>query len=205
MRHGPGDPSHPDQTQRLAVTFVPIMWVGRQPLHSRLRTCRSTFAGAARRHQQQGHGDIRGAVCQHFRRIGDYQPARPGGVEIDVVEAHAVAADNSGLEVLHGEDLCIDLIGDGGAKGIGALQRLMHLADGHGDILFVQLHVEDFPHPVLDLFRPFTADYYFRFTHLIFLNSIRDPADQTIAAGDHYKVSLRDSVSHWIPACAGMA
>jgi hypothetical protein len=72
----------------------------------------------ARGGQQQRDGVLGGGDDVRGRRVDDHDPGRGGGGHVDVVEAHAGAADDG--QLLGGaEDLGVDLRGRAHEQGVG--------------------------------------------------------------------------------------
>ena len=88
------------------------------------------FGGAARRTQQQQHGDLGGRDRDAVRRVADLDAARLAGLEVDVVEADRERRD--ALDVLgHRLDhVLAALLVEREQHGIDGLRRLQHLVDG---------------------------------------------------------------------------
>ena len=72
----------------LPLTCVPIMWVGRQPVHGPARTCRSPSPVRRATVSSSDHRDVGGGVGEHVGRVRDRRGRAPCGGHVDVVEAH---------------------------------------------------------------------------------------------------------------------
>ena len=103
----------PTRPSVLPVTWVPSMWVGRQPVHWPPAQVALAFAGAARDHQEERHREVGRGVGQHVGRVGDRDAAGLGRLDVDVVEAHAEVRHELGAARLRRQHIGRDLVGHG--------------------------------------------------------------------------------------------
>ncbi len=111
------------------------------------------FAGAAGRHQHQGEGDIGCRIGQHARRVGDGNALRPGGGDIDMVEADTVIGDQPD-PVAAGDDIRIDPVGNGRAQYVEFAHGRGQFGLAHGPVVLVEDAVELFRQRALDRLWP---------------------------------------------------
>ncbi len=159
------DPAHADQAEGLAG-HAGAHHVGRPPAGPfAVAQVALALAGAARDREQQRHREIRGAVGQHFRRVGDGKTRGFCRVQIDVIETNAVAAENPGAHIVHAEHLRGDLVAYRRQYRVRIAQRVLQFGHRHRVIVFVELGIEALAQHGLDILVPAPGHDNFGFCH----------------------------------------
>ncbi len=142
LRHRAGDPAHPDQAQRLA-RHLRAEHVGGSPAGPLAAAqVALALAGPPRRHQQQRDGEVGGGVGQDVGCIGDRDPARLRGVDVDVVEPDPEVRDQPGPPRLDRQHVGRHLVGDGREQRIGVPQRVPEAVRRERPVLGVEAGIE---------------------------------------------------------------
>ncbi len=121
---------------------MPRSWVGAQPCHFPGPHQPLPLAGAARRGQDQQHGDLGGGDGEHVRGVADLDAAGAGGGDVDMIEADAERADGFDTRRQGGDGRGVEAVAGGGEDGIRALGAPREFGRGIDPILRVEPRLE---------------------------------------------------------------
>ncbi|MNE24260.1 hypothetical protein D3C80_1175450 [compost metagenome] len=149
-RQGLADAAHADDAQPLAPQLSPAH-PGRGPaLELARRDNVGALDDAATDRQDQGHGQVRRVLGQDAGGVGDDDTPAHGGVDIDMVHAGPEVGDHFQLLARPGDQVPVQMVGDGRHQDVGALQGGRQIVARHGAVGQIQLGVEQFAQARLD-------------------------------------------------------
>ena len=119
------------------------------------------FGGPPGTTEKQRHGEIRRAVGQHIRRVGDCNAVFARRLEINVVEAHTEACNDLHPR-LWSKKVRRYGIGDGCAQRIGTLKRNSQLFVRERVIVYVESDFKLLAQYRFHVFRPAPGNDHFR-------------------------------------------
>ena len=163
LGHGLTDPAHADDAQPLAAQPAPHHPGGRPAGETARLHHVGAFHDPARGGKDQRHGHVGGVFGEHARGVGDNDALGVGGGHIDVIHPCAEIGDQFELGTGGGDDVRVDLVGDGGGQYVRARHSVHQLGRRHGPVFQIQLGVEQLPHPGFHRIGEFAGDHDFWF------------------------------------------
>jgi len=158
FRHRPADAPHAEDAETLARDFEPQGVGGRPGAPALLAHHALAPIGAARRAQEQQHGEIGSGVGEDLGRVGDGKAALQRRRHLDMVIAHREGGDDAHALGQAGDGLGVELVGGRDENPVRSFSPRDDLVSPEHIVRRIEAGIEEVRNAFLDGTRKLAGD-----------------------------------------------